>query len=62
MSESGDHYEYICTYVDNFMIASTAPEDVMELIKNEYHIKGKRPSDYYLGNNYKTYKGSYAVG
>ena len=40
LAESGDHYEYICTYVDNFMIASKAPEDVMELIKKDYHIKG----------------------
>ena len=34
LAESVDHYEYICTYVDNFMIASKAPEDGMELIKN----------------------------
>ena len=32
LAESGDHCEYICTYVDNFMIASKTPEDVMELI------------------------------
>ena len=51
VDESGDHYEYICTYVDNFMIASKASEDVMELIKKEHHIKGKGPPDYYLGND-----------
>ena len=34
----------------------------MELIKKEYQIKAKRAPDYYLGNDYKTYKGQYAVG
>ena len=29
LAKSGDHYEYICTYVDDFMISSKAPEDVM---------------------------------
>ena len=36
-------------YVENFMIASTSPEDVMELIKKEYHIKVKGLPDYYIG-------------
>ena len=57
LTKSGDHYEYICTYMDNFMIASKIPEDGMELIKKLYHIKGEIPPDYYLGNDYKTYKG-----
>ena len=26
LAESGDHYAYICTYVDNFMIASNQTE------------------------------------
>ena len=29
LADSGDHYEYICTYVDDFMIAYKAPEDFM---------------------------------
>ena len=29
LADSGDQYEYICTYVDDFMIAYKAPEDVM---------------------------------
>ena len=44
------------------MKASKAAEDVMELINKEYYIKGEGPPDYYLGNDYKTYKGRYAVG
>ena len=30
------------------MIAYKSPEDVMEIIKKEYHIKGEGPPDYYL--------------
>ena len=44
------------------MIASKSPEIIMDLIKNEYHIKGEGTPDYYLGNDYKTHKGWYAVG
>ena len=62
LAESGDNYEYICTYVDNFMIASKAPEGVMEIIKKDYYIKVEGPPDCYLGNDWKTYKGRYAVG
>ena len=51
LANYGDHYEYICTYVDDFMIASKSPEDFMELIKKEYHIKGEGPPDYYLGKD-----------
>ena len=62
LAESDDNYEYICTYVQKFMIASKALEGFMELIKKEYHIKVEGTPDYYLGNNYKTYKGQYAIG
>ena len=51
LAKSGNHYEYIYTYVDDFMIASKALEDVMELVKNEYHTKGEGPPDYHLGKD-----------
>ena len=35
LDDSCDHYEYICTYVDYFMIASKAPENIMDLVKKE---------------------------
>ena len=62
LAESGDHYEYICNYVDNFLIPVKHPDNIMELIKKEYHIKGEGLPEYYLGNDYKTYKGRCAVG
>ena len=44
------------------MIASKAPDIIMDLIKKEYHIKGEGPPEYYLGKDYKTYKVQYAIG
>ena len=29
---AGDHYEYICIYVDDFLIASKKPDVIMDLI------------------------------
>ena len=43
------------------MIASKAPDIIMDLIKMEYHIKGERTPEYYLGKYLKTYKGRYDV-
>jgi len=62
LSEDKTHYEYICTYVDDFMIASKQPEAIMELIKKEYSVKGEGPPLYYLGNDYKMHKGRSAIG
>ena len=45
LAKSGDHYEYICTYVDGFMIASKNPDVIVDLIKKEYHIKGEGPPE-----------------
>ena len=50
LGEYGDHYESICTYVDDFMIASKKIEIIMDLIKKKYHIKGKGTLEYYLEN------------
>ena len=44
------------------MITSKRPEDIMELIKKEYSVKGEGPPLYYLGNDYKTHKGKSPVG
>ena len=46
LADYGDHYEHICTYVDDFLIASKKPDVIMDLIKKEYHIKVEGPPDY----------------
>ena len=35
LAESVYRYEYICTYVDDFLIASKEPDVIIELIKKE---------------------------
>ena len=34
LAKYDDHYEYICTYVDDFLIASKKPDVIMNLLKN----------------------------
>ena len=46
-------YNYICSYVDNFMIVSKNPATIMEEIKQVYTVISVGPPEYYFGNNYK---------
>eukprot|EP00957_Ditylum_brightwellii_P121016 9229095-Ditylum_brightwellii.AAC.2 len=50
LDKSGKMYEYICTYVDDFMICSKEPDKVMKEIESVYLVKdsSKGPPDYYL--------------
>ena len=65
LDESGKMYEYLCTHVDDFMIASRKPETAMEEIQSVYLVKdsSKGPPEYYLGNDYKQDKhGRWCIG
>ena len=65
LDKSGEHYEYICTHVDDFMICSKEPERIMEEIESVYMVKdsSKGPPSYYLGNDYKKdKKGRWCIG
>jgi len=65
LDESGKHYEYICTHVDDFLICSKNPERVMKEIESVYLVKdsSKGPPSYYLGNDYKKdAKGRWCIG
>lgn len=55
LDESGKHYEYICTHVDNFLIRSKNPEQVMKETESVYLVKhsSKGPPSYYVENDYK---------
>ena len=46
-------YEYITTYVDDFMIFSRETQPIMDWFKSKFTIKGDGPPDYYLGNDFK---------
>ena len=54
MRDMGDHYEYIAVYVDDLLIASKNPKDIIDILKNTYNfkIKGDGPINYHLGCNF----------
>ena len=47
----GTHYEYIATYVDDLMIASKNPRELIKKIEEIYRLKGVEEPKYYLGGN-----------
>lgn len=51
MRESTEHYEYIVRYVDEFVIISKNPEEITQVLENNYQLKLKvtGPISYYLG-------------
>ena len=51
--EDGSSYEYLCVYIDNFMVFSRTAQKLMEEICGIYTVKSVCPPDYYLGNDYK---------
>ena len=55
LDKKRNSYEYLCTHVDDFMICSKDPEQVMKQIESTYLVKdsSKGAPSYYLGNDYK---------
>ena len=54
MKDYGTHYEYIVTWVDNHLIMSKDPQDLIVKIKKTYNLKGVgSPDYYYLGGDFK---------
>ena len=45
----GDHYEYICVWVNDKLIASKNPKAITDKLSKEYTLKGVGPPEYYLG-------------
>lgn len=56
MRDCGDHYEYLCTWVDDLLFAS---KDPMKLMRNDlqnkykYTLKGVGAPEYYIGADIK---------
>lgn len=40
MRRKGDHYEYIATYVDDLLVFSKRPMDIIDTIRKTYELKG----------------------
>ena len=49
MKDCGTHYEYICTHVDNFIIALMDLESIMKAIQADYHVKNPTEPKVYVG-------------
>ena len=52
MREKGDHYEYIATYLDDLLVFSKRPMDIIDKIRKTYELKGVGAPEYYLGSDY----------
>ena len=66
MRNKGDHWEYIFTYVDDLLVFSKKPMQIIDTIKETYDLKGVGAPQYYLGgdfdNNFKTAEGKEVPG
>ena len=49
--DRGDHYEYIATYVDDLLIWSRKPTDIIKTFEEDFELKGVGIPEYYLGGN-----------
>ena len=49
--DMGTHYEYIATYVDDLMIASKNPQQIIKELEEDYLLKGVGEPQYYLGGD-----------
>ena len=49
--KQSDHYEYIARYVDDLIVYSRAPMEVMAELQETYHMKGVGKPQYYLGGD-----------
>ena len=52
MKEMKDHWEYICTYVDDLLVMSREPEKFMTELKKTFKMKGVGPPTYHLGADF----------
>ena len=52
MRRKEDHYEYIVTYVDDLLVFSKRPMDIIDTIRKTYDLKGVESPEYYLGRDY----------
>ena len=57
MCDMGNHYEYLCIYVDDIAYMSHDPQKLFDLLKDEkkygYKLKGDGPILYHLGSDFK---------
>ncbi|MGH7954810.1 MAG: reverse transcriptase domain-containing protein, partial [Gloeomargaritales cyanobacterium] len=53
MKDCGDHYEYICVYVDDLIAVGKRPMDIIDELRKIFKLKGVGPPSYFLGMDFK---------
>jgi hypothetical protein len=51
MKDCGTHYEYIATWVDDLLIMSRDPMEIIKGLEKDYKLKGVGAPEYYLGGD-----------
>jgi hypothetical protein len=59
MKDFGDHYEYICRYVDDLLLGMADPQAFMGELRKHYTLKDIGTPDVYLGADYHRIKGDF---
>ena len=54
MRKKGDHYEYIAMWMDDLLVFSKTPMEIINTIKETYDLKGVGSPENYLGSDYLT--------
>jgi Reverse transcriptase (RNA-dependent DNA polymerase) len=51
MRDRGDHYEYIAVYVDDLLIVSREPNEIVKILEeiHKFKLKGSGPTSFHLG-------------
>jgi Reverse transcriptase (RNA-dependent DNA polymerase) len=51
MRDRGDHYEYIAVYVDDLLIVSCEPNEIVKILEeiHKFKLKGSGPTSFHLG-------------
>ena len=52
MRDKGDHWEYLCVYVDDLMAIMKDPDKFFEELSKHYKLKGLGPPKYHLGGDF----------
>ena len=53
MKDEGDHYSYICRYVDDLIIAAKNAMEIIEQMKTRFILKGVGEPKYHLGGDFE---------
>ena len=51
MRDKDDHWEYIATYVDDLLVFSKRPMEILEKKRETHDLKGVGAPAYYLGSD-----------